>query len=164
MQNEKTKKTKSAPRLLGLAILMIVTFIVIFVIRSQSYGLNVGEVRINDVVIKVDLAISSQEKTLGLCCRDSLAADHGMLFVYGQPGNHGFWMKDTRIALDMYWLDSDRTILHIEHDVRPESYPKSFGSEVLSQYVLETNAGFAKKHGIKVGDKAQFELPDQVSE
>jgi uncharacterized membrane protein (UPF0127 family) len=66
-------------------------------------------------------------------------------------------MKDTRIPLDMYWINSEKKIIHIEHSVQPDSYPKSYGPKEPSQYVLETNAGFAKANNIQVGDVVQFE-------
>lgn len=164
MQNEKTKKTKWALRAAALLVLGVFAGVVFFAISSQKPEpqkiVKDPTVKINDTVIHINFAITSQEKTRGLCCRDSLAEDHGMLFVYDFPGNYGFWMKDTRIPLDMYWINSRKEIVHIEHSVQPSSYPKSFGSQVISQYILETNAGFAKDHGIEIGDTARFSLPD----
>ena len=79
-----------------------------------------------------------------------------MLFVYNKPGDYRFWMKDTKIPLDMFWINSDKQIVHIEKDVQPSSYPESFGSEEPAQYVLETNAGFAKKYQIQNRDIVAF--------
>ncbi|MCB9822971.1 DUF192 domain-containing protein [Candidatus Nomurabacteria bacterium] len=106
--------------------------------------------------LQVEIANSSQKRSSGLCCRDSLAEDHGMLFVYDKPGDYRFWMKDTKIPLDMFWINSDKQIVHIEKDVQPSSYPESFGSEEPAQYVLETNAGFAKKYQIQNRDIVAF--------
>lgn len=79
-----------------------------------------------------------------------------MLFVYDEPGDYRFWMKDTKIPLDMFWIDSNKQIVHIERDVQPSSYPKSFGSTKPAKYVLETNAGFADKYKIKNRDNVAF--------
>ena len=156
MQNEKTKKTKLARRLVASAVIIFAALSVLFfAIKSQN---ELPSVMVGDIVIAVEIAKSSQEKQKGLCCRDSLPENQGMLFVYDMPGNYRFWMKDTRIPLDMYWISSEQKIVHIEENVQPESYKKSFGTDVPSQYVLETNAGFAKKHNIRVGDTVEFNL------
>lgn len=155
MQNEETKKTKWALKttIVFAAIIFVCVTVFIFANLSQNDGPTVV---INDTKINVEFAISSQEKEKGLCCRDNLAQNSGMLFVYDQPGKYRFWMKDTRIPLDMYWIDSSKKIIHIEHNVQPDSYPQNFGPDEWSQYILETNAGFAKRHNIQVGDSVNF--------
>ncbi len=91
-----------------------------------------------------------------MCCRDSLPQNEGMLFVYDQPTDLRFWMKDMRFPLDMIWIDHNKKIVHIEQDVKPSSYPKVFSAKTLAQYVLETNANYVSKHNIKVGDAVSF--------
>ena len=106
--------------------------------------------------LTVETAKTSEQMQRGLCCRDSLAQHAGMLFVYEKPGDYRFWMKDTKIALDMYWINSQKKIVYIEHNVQPSSYPKTFGTEIPAQYILETNAGYAKSRNIKIGDAVNF--------
>lgn len=153
-QNDATKKTRWA-RKLALPVVLVITggALLFFAIKSQS---QYKTVTIKNIAVHAQLAQTSEEKQRGLCCRDSLPENSGMLFVYSQPGNYRFWMKDTRIPLDMYWINRQRKIVHIEHSVQPDSYPKRFSSPVPAQYILETNAGFAKKHHIQVGDVADF--------
>lgn len=127
-----------------------------FAIISQNSNKSMPTLRINNQEIHIEIATTLQEKKEGLCCRNSLPERQGMLFVYDQPGDYGFWMKNTRIPLDMYWISAEKKIVHIEHSVRPDSYPQSFRSPIPAQYILETNAGFAKKHSITVGDQAEF--------
>ncbi len=154
MQNEKTKKTKWALKFVAVVTVVLFSGVLIFfATKSQN---DVMTVTINKAELVVEIATTSQEKTQGLCCRDSLPQNHGMLFVYEKPGTHQFWMKDTRIPLDMYWIDASKKIIHIEHSVQPETYPQTFGPEALSQYILETNAGFARAHNIRVGDMVEF--------
>ena len=153
MQNEKTKKTKLVRKLVALAIIITFGLIILIAIQSQK---NIPTAVINNVEIKLEIATTSQEKIRGLCCRNSLAKNSGMLFVYKTPGDHRFWMKDTLIPLDMYWIDKNNKIVHIEHSVQPSSYPKTFGTKHPSLYTLETNAGFAKIHNIQIGDTVVF--------
>lgn len=156
MQNEKTKKTKLARRLFaGAAAVLVGLSVLFFATRAQN---GLPTVRIDGVVVSVEIAKTSQEKQQGLCCRDSLPENRGMLFVYEKPGDYRFWMKDTRIPLDMYWISFEKKIVHIEQNVQPNSFPKHFGSGIKAQYVLETNAGFAKKHNVQVGDTVEFKL------
>lgn len=156
MQSEKTKKTKWALRLVGLFVASLV-FITLIFFATKSHN-DFMTLKINNVELQTEIATTSQEKSRGLCCRDSLPQNRGMLFVYDSPGDYRFWMKDTLIALDMYWIDANKKIVHIEQNVQPSSYPKTYGTETESRYVLETNAGFAKRHNIKVGDTAAFNL------
>lgn len=156
MQNDATKKTKLALKLLASVSAIIVGLSMIsFAIKSQN---ELPNVKIADFVIAVEIATTSQEKQKGLCCRERLPENQGMLFVYEKPGNYRFWMKDTNIPLDMYWISSEKKIVHIEENVQPSSFPKQFGSDIKAQYVLETNAGFAKKHNIRVGDTVELDL------
>lgn len=154
MLSGRTKKIKWALSFAGVFLVASILGVVIFIATKSQNGFKT--VKINNVEILVEIATSSQEKERGLCCRDSLPINHGMLFVYKSPGDYRFWMKYTHIPLDMYWLDSKRRIVHIQQNVQPKSFPKTFGSDEPAQYVLETSAGFAKKHNIKVGDTANF--------
>jgi uncharacterized membrane protein (UPF0127 family) len=154
MQNEKTKKIKSALNFGGAIFIIITTLVVIkFAKTSQNQA---QKLKINNTTINIEIAKTSQEKAKGLCCRDSLSPNGGMLFVYDRPDYYAFWMKDTKIPLDIYWIDSGKQIIHIEENILPSSYPKAYVSKQAAQYVLETNAGFAKTHNIKVGDNVAF--------
>lgn len=161
MQNERTKKTKLGRSTLilgGLVGLVIAVLAVFFYIATplQNETSSLPTLRVDNQEVYIEIARTPEEQARGLCCRDNLPEDHGMLFVYDQPGDYGFWMKDTRIPLDMYWINKDKEIVHIEHSVEPDSYPKSFNSPVPAQYVLETNAGYAKKYDIQIGDTTSF--------
>ncbi len=139
-----------------LAVVATAFLLIVAYLYFSNQAIAVEKVTIGEKKISVEIAKTSQEKSTGLCCRDSLDADSGMLFIFDTPGDYKFYMKDTRIPLDMYWLDSEKKIVHIEENVLPETYPQTFGSPVPALYVLETNAGFSREHKIKVGDAAQF--------
>lgn len=103
----------------------------------------------------VEIADTLEKQTRGLQLRQSMANNAGMLFIFPSDGIYSFWMKDTWIPLDMIWLDKDYRVVHIEHDVPPcASVPcLSYGPKILSRYVLELNAGMARKIGLIVGDE-----------
>jgi len=154
MLNDATKKTKSAPKkVIKWLVITVYCLLILFATSSQNTSTTIS---VRDKSLVTETATTSQEKRRGLCCRQSLQHDSGMLFVYETPGDYRFWMKDTLIPLDIIWIDSAKTIVHIENNVQPSSYPKSFASPTESQYILETNAGWAEKNSIQTGDVATF--------
>jgi uncharacterized membrane protein (UPF0127 family) len=87
-----------------------------------------------------------------------------MLFVFEEEGQHHFWMKNTKIHLDMIWLDSGRRIIHIEWLVPPcvaDPCP-SYGPDLPARFVLELKGGEAEVRGLRVGDRLEFVLPPGV--
>ena len=118
-------------------------------------------VKVNGLVLIADIAATDEQKTKGLSVKDSLAENEAMLFVFDNEGQHPFWMKDMKFPIDIIWIDSDKRVVHIEHNLQPCS------SELLcplyqpvgdSLYVLETVAGFAERHAIANGTPVDFEL------
>jgi len=109
--------------------------------------------------IRLELAVTDQERFLGLMFRDQLAADGGMLFIFGQDDRYPFWMKNTFIALDLVWLDKAGKVVDVRADVQPcRSDPcPSYAPAKTGRAVLEINAGFAKAHGLAPGAQLRFE-------
>ncbi|MBP6866244.1 MAG: DUF192 domain-containing protein [Candidatus Pacebacteria bacterium] len=117
---------------------------------------SISRVSIAGTEIKVDLALTSEEKAKGLSGREALREDQGMLFIFDYTTRHPFWMKDMLIPIDMIWIDENGVVVYIAENARPESYPSLFGSNVESKYVLEVVSGFAKKYGVVTGSKVEF--------
>jgi uncharacterized membrane protein (UPF0127 family) len=115
-------------------------------------------------VVSVEIANDDELRARGLMFRDHLNPGTGMLFFFAQDGHYPFWMKNCRIALDIIWIDSKRTIAHVKHKVPPcevENCP-SYPPNVQARYVLELGAGEAQKHGLKAGDVLRFEETENV--
>ncbi len=110
-------------------------------------------------VLRVELAVTDEQRTLGLMARSALPPDAGMLFLYDtlQPDSSGFWMFRTRIPLDIAFLDSAGTIRAIRsmapcdstYAVSCPAYPAG----VSYRAALEVNEGYFARHGIAVGDR-----------
>jgi uncharacterized membrane protein (UPF0127 family) len=118
-----------------------------------------GEVIFPDKTrVSVEIARTEPERARGLMFRERMGAEEGMVFLFEEEGSYPFWMKNTLIPLDMIWLDRGRRIVHIAHSVPPcKADPcPSYPHEGAALYVVEVNAGFAKKHGVKVGDSLEF--------
>ncbi len=155
MPNDEQKKTKSALKPKALLLLGLTCLLIVSSYFLSKYS-GIPEVTVNSATLSVEIADSNTERAKGLCCRSALPENEGMLFIYKESGNYSFWMKDTLIPLDIIWINSDKNIVHIEHNVEPSSYPQSFGSPKPAQYILEANAGWAKEKSIKIGDPVSF--------
>jgi len=110
-------------------------------------------------VVQVEIAADDDTRRQGLMYRDRLAADRGMLFLFGQSGDHPFWMKNTFIPLDIIWIDEQQRVAHVANGVQPcQADPcPSYGPGVLSKYVLELAAGTAANHRVTTGAQLRFE-------
>jgi uncharacterized membrane protein (UPF0127 family) len=104
--------------------------------------------------VRAEVAATEAEREHGLMLRQSLGDLDGMIFVFDAPGLHAFWMKDTLIPLDMLWLDGGGKVVSIAESVPPCKTPEcpTYPPRAAASYVLEVNAGFAKKHQVRVGD------------
>lgn len=108
----------------------------------------------------VELATSPEQQKAGLMFRDFLDEDKGMLFVYQQKGAHRFWMKNTKIPLDIIWMLSNEVVF-IGANAQPcpaEGECISIDPQKEADSVLEINAGLAEKMGLKIGDKLDFDF------
>ena len=109
-------------------------------------------------VFTVEVATTPSEQAHGLMQRTSMAAGHGMLFMFPDSQPRTFWMKNTLIPLDMLFFDADGRLVAIQANAQPckadpcQLYP----SDAPARYVLEVNAGTAAKLGARTGDVITF--------
>ncbi len=108
----------------------------------------------------VELASTPQEQALGLMFRDSMAADHGMLFVFPSATTRNFWMKNTRIPLDIFYFDANLRLVSVTQNAQPCRTPQcpGYSSAGPARYVLELNAGQAAELEVKPGDELVLDL------
>ena len=100
--------------------------------------------------ISVELATTNETRNRGLMHRHSLGTDDGMLFVFPDNDYRSFWMENTYIPLSIAYLTEVGRIINIER-MHPFNRA-SVKSKAPAKYALETNAGWFKKNGIRVGD------------
>lgn len=120
-------------------------------LAGAHHAVSVGTTTVWAVIVNDETG-----RQRGLSGTDGLASDEGMLFVYDKEGAYRFWMKDMRYALDIIWLDASGTIVGLWESVQPASYPRTWAPRKPARYVLEVSAGFAKAHGLKIGDTVSF--------
>ncbi len=122
----------------------------------------VVRVAVRDAGARVDaeLVSSPHDAARGLMYRRSMPEDRGMLFDLGSRDDHQFWMHNTCIPLDLLYIDQDGLIVGIVENA-PTLDDTSRGVGCPSTLVLEVNAGWARRHGVRAG---QFiELPPEVT-
>ena len=110
------------------------------------------------IEIPVEVADTSQKRSLGLGKRSGLKKDWGMLFVFDKRKAHRFWMKDMQFALDIIWLDNYR-IVHILRNVQPVisgEKPTILEPPEAANFVLEIDAGRASVLKLKQGDLLKY--------
>jgi uncharacterized membrane protein (UPF0127 family) len=103
----------------------------------------------------VEVVTTPEKQALGLMFRDSLASDEGMLFVFPNSKVRSFWMKNTRIPLDIFYFDENLKLVSVAEGAKPchvQQCP-SYPSTGPARYVLELNAGKAAELGVKAGDE-----------
>ena len=108
----------------------------------------------------VEIADTPDKQALGLMYRDRLPEGHGMLFIFQNDAPRSFWMKNTRIPLDIMYFSSRLELVSMAENARPcrvEQCP-AYPSAGPVKYVLELNAGMASQLGMVPGDRIILHL------
>jgi len=130
------------------------TVLVLFVLSlaaGAAFGQMLRELSIGEHKVSVEVADSNALRRKGLMFRENLPENQGMLFVYPETRRLSFWMKNTRIPLDIAFIAADGEILQIEH-MQPFD-EVSTRSREPAKFALETNQGWFAKHDVRVGAK-----------
>ena len=116
-------------------------------------------VELNGRRFQVEVAGDPATRTRGLMFRDALGEDRGMLFVFERDEPLAFWMKNTRIPLDILYFDAQRRLVSVAAGVPPCTTPQcpSYPSAGPARYTLELNAGTARALGVKRGDELRLD-------
>lgn len=115
-------------------------------ISADSIGLKLGH---GDY--RIELATTSEQRRLGLMHRSRLGPRQGMLLVYPQPGDHRIWMKNVLVALRVYWIDTEFTVIDTQRLEPCSADPcPVYGVAADSRYVLELGD---YEHPLKPGDR-----------
>ena len=105
----------------------------------------------------VELADDDAERARGLMFRDAMADDRGMLFIHDTQEPQAYWMKNTRIPLDILYFDNARRLVTQQRNVPPCSGGDrcpAYPSDQPARFVLELNAGEAER--LKLRDGAEL--------
>jgi uncharacterized membrane protein (UPF0127 family) len=121
--------------------------------KAQSLQTSVLSIQSTGVThtFTVELARTERERNIGLMHRNFLAPDRGMLFDFQSEQPEKFWMRNTFIPLDMFFVRSSGEIVYIAENTTPHS-EAPVGPDQPVQAVLELVGGTAKRLGLKPGD------------
>jgi uncharacterized membrane protein (UPF0127 family) len=103
----------------------------------------------------VRIASSDAQKDRGLMWVENLPKNYGMVFNFDEERMVYMWMKNTKISLDMIFINHEGKVVNIYHQAVPESL-RIISSIKPSSKVLEINGGLANILGIKVGDYVEI--------
>ena len=106
-----------------------------------------------EVTLQVEIADTPDERSEGLSNRTSLPEDAGMAFVWDEPVEARFWMKDTLIPLQIAFWGRDGAILAMfEMEPCPAEPCPTYGPDEPFVGAVEANSGWFTDHGVEVGD------------
>ncbi|MFI1772508.1 DUF192 domain-containing protein [Thalassobellus citreus] len=111
------------------------------IIKSDSTKVN----------LDIEIADTDYDIQTGLMYRDSMAKNQGMLFVFNDFKERYFYMKNTRIPLDLIYIDDAYKIVSFQKNAKPFD-ESSLPSNAPAKYVLEINAGLVDTWKLSVGD------------
>ena len=124
-------------------------------VKLEAVEFPRGTIKIDNVVLEVQIADTDPRRTRGLMFQDELPFDEGMLFVFDSMGNRSIWMLNMQFPLDIIWFDDQGKVIHIEKEVpicktavETVTCPSYDGKGKKAQYVLEVTTGFVNRFGI----------------
>ncbi len=116
-------------------------------------------VHFGDIPVRVEIADSNMEREQGLSGREEIGDQHnGMFFIFPKAEYIGIWMKDMKFPIDIVWIDENMTVIGIERNVSPNTYPRIFRPDRPAQYVLETETRYPDLVGIHEGQVVRIPL------
>jgi hypothetical protein len=146
--------------IIAVFIIVCAGFLVLFSKKVSDVTIERPSVTIHERTIFVALARTPDEQRQGLSGMSILPENEGMLFLFGERENIGFWMKDMNFPIDIVWI-SGHAVVGVEKNIDPQI---GVGEEELKVYyppepvdrVLEINAGKADEWGITRGNTLVF--------
>lgn len=107
--------------------------------------------------LTIEVADDDYSIQTGLMYRTSLETNQGMLFIFPDEQMRNFYMKNTKIPLDIIYINKDNRIVSIQKQAQPMDLT-SLPSEAPATYVLEINGGLSDTWGVQIGDRIDFDL------
>lgn len=115
--------------------------------------------------VYAEVADNDLEREKGLMRREFLEPNRGMLFIFVSENKQSFWMKNTKIPLDIIFISGEQKIVDIKKNFEPcgdgdrlvgEQTCEIYTSRVPAKYALEANAGFVGANAVAIGDFVIF--------
>lgn len=127
---------------------------------SGTSTLPTVDMKLGTKTFTLEIANDAAEREKGLMRRDSMPADHGMIFVFPAEQRLGFFMKNTRIPLDIIFVNATGVVVSIKQ-MRPYDVTTTY-TDAPAKWAIELNQGQAAAAGVNVGDR--LTIPEQARE
>lgn len=137
----------------ALGILWLVCFLAGPAFAQDQPQLNLPRVKLQAGMYQIDaqVAVAPEQRQIGLMHRRDMPQHEGMLFVFEQPAQQCFWMKNTLLPLTAAFVANDGTIVNLA-DMKPQTTDSHCSAKPV-RFVLEMNLGWFEKRAIKAGYK-----------
>jgi len=132
---------------------ILVFILVLLFIPDARAETSLLHLQISDYTVIAEVSNTPEAREQGLMYRKHLRGNHGMLFIYPEPGVHGMWMKNTSVPLSTAFLDEQGVIINII-DMIPFSEERHH-ADAPAKFALEMPIGWFNKRGIKPGAKVE---------
>lgn len=146
--------------LLGLLVFMVVETPTGCAGAAPRSDLPTVRMQIGDRTFTLEVAATPASRERGLMFRDSMPDDHGMIFVFPDEAMRRFWMMNTKIPLDIIYINAARKIVAIKQ-MKPHDLI-GVTSDEPAKYAIELNKDMARKTGVKVNDV--LDIPEGARE
>lgn len=141
--------------------LLLVTFgaVIFYQFNTRSSMKTTDKVTIGKQTFTVEVVKNTKDQQIGLTKYTKINDNQGMLFIFDDPDNYGFWMRNMKFSIDIIFIRGDKIVSFVQ-DAKPTEKgkePTIYQPENPSDKVLEINAGLVKKYNIKKGDTVKIE-------
>ena len=109
------------------------------------------------ITIDIEISDTEYETQTGLMYRNAMQNNQGMLFVFDDVTERSFYMKNTKIPLDLIFISDTKTIVSFQKNAKPFD-ESSLPSNAPAKYVLEVNAGLVDTWKLSIGDRISYTL------
>jgi uncharacterized membrane protein (UPF0127 family) len=143
-------------------LLLLMTALVGCGTEQSSTALPTVQMKLGKKTFTLEVASTAASRERGLMRRDSMPADHGMIFVFDRDIPLSFYMKNTRIPLDIIFINGDGRVVSVK---QMKAYDlTTTSSDAPAKWAVELNAGAAESAGVAVGDGVIIPERARVSE
>lgn len=146
----------------ALLLFLFVTIISLYtlsqrVLNDKTQNLTTKKTIVFNQATKIiaEIADTETKRNQGLSGKEKLKINEGMLFIFTAPGIYSFWMKDMKFNLDFIWMNGN-VVVDITQNVSHNNQQIIYSPKVPINMMLEVDAGFVEKEGIKAGSKIKI--------
>ncbi len=127
---------------------------------SPNTGLDTVRMQVGSKTYTLEIAETNVQRVRGLMERDTMPRDRGMIFLFPSDRTEGFWMKNTRIPLDILYIDQAGKVVSVRQ-MKPYDL-SSYNPDGPYRYAIELNAGQAQQAGVAAG--SVIAIPAEIVE